>query len=958
MAAMALSAAAFAPAASAAVLNVTFAGSGTGSVVSNPTGIGCSNEPGTTRTACTHDFGFFLGTGTLTATGGDGAAFLSWSGDAGGTCTGATNPCTTGLLYFGNFTATATFAPKPNLPTVVTGAASDVAFPSATVAGSVNPNSDDFAIRDCHFEYGLTTDYGDNAACRPDTIGTGTSPVAVSASIGVLEPGKTYHYRLVASNGGGESQGEDRTFTSAAAPGDDCPNAAIRAQQGALAQRLPNCGAYELVSPPFTAGQGAPASAGTADGNTAMIYSVGGFAGTENLPDIGTRYVASRTESGWKTSAISPPASDFPFIGTYGALDWTRDGSRSLWFVTLKADAGTDKFAPIVRDPDGTFHIAGPTQDDISSGIPVLPVATSADLRTVVQGTLTRPPLTDGTTDTRPTELKSVYVSTRAPDGQLSVRQLAYRAGATMFPTCGATLGGPTDAGSNRTVRNAISSDGTKLFFSATCGDVEARRVWAKVGDDEPVDLSASQCPDTCGAASSANFRGASRDGSRVYFTTEQQLLPEDQDTSDRNDIYEYDFNATGQRLRLVTGGSDAAGAAVDQGGLFRVSDDGAYVYFGARGRALAGPNSRGVSPQAGGDNVYVYHRPAGQADGTTTFIGAREAFSIYSPQISSTGRFLLLPSTADMTDERLAGDAYPELYRYDAQEDELLRVWTTDTAHNGAARVDGPQVAAVPDSDGNVPSAGMQQQTAWNPALQMSDDGSLVGFTTAEPLSPDDHNTRTDAYLWQADTGRIILLTDGTSKPGNRVNGSQFNGMTPSGDSLFVLSASPLLKGHTNGQNAGYVIRKDGGFPDQALPPDPCAGDVCQGPPAPPPPAVPVVGSVDFTGPGNAPSTSVSVAKAKAVVGSAAKIKVTVPESGRLSVSGASVRKAGKSADKAQTVTVTVSLTANGKKTLKKKQRLVVKARVAFRSATGASAATSVTITFKQPKANKKGGR
>jgi hypothetical protein len=82
------------------------------------------------------------------------------------------------------------------------------------------------------------------------------------------------------------------------------------------------------------------------------------------------------------------------------------------------------------------------------------------------------------------------------------------------------------------------------------------------------------------------------------------------------------------------------------------------------------------------------------------------------------------------------------------------------------------------------------------------------------------------------------------------------------------------------------------------------------------------------------------------------------VPEAGRLSVSGTSVRKVGKSAGKAQTVTVTVALTAKAKKTLKKKRRLVVKARVAFRSATGASATANVSITFKQPKANKKGGR
>jgi hypothetical protein len=949
-----------ASAASAGVLDVTLAGPGTGTVTSSPSGIDCSNVPGSTQTACSHDYGFLLNTGTLTATPGEGSAFVSWSGTGGGTCTGATNPCVTGILLL-SMSVTATFGPKPDPPAVTVGVPSDVEFPSARVNGTVNPGTDDFAVSECYFEYGLTTDYGEKAVCNPKSIGAGTSPVAVSASIGVLDSNKTYHYRLVAKNGGGTRFGEDQTFISGAAPADDCPNAEIRAQQGGLAQRLPNCGAYELVSPPFTAGQSASASVGTADGNQAMLTSVGGFAGTENLPDLGMQYSITRTDSGWKTSAIAPPASEFPFIGTYAALDWTRDGSRSLWFVNVKADEGTGRFTPIVRDPDGSFHAAGPVQEDVGTGEPVLPVATSEDLLTVVQRTFTRALLTDGTTDSRTSSQRSVYVSTRGPDGQLSVRQVAYRAGATMFPSCGVEIGGVSSVGGSFAAQNAVSSDGSRIIFTSDglggCGAPAVRRVWAKIGDEDPIDLSASQCPETCGPEQTATFRGASRDGSRVYFVTEQRLLPEDQDTSNQSDLYEYDFNAVGQELRLVTGGSDPAGAGVGPYDLLRASSDGAYVYFVATGRALTGANARGVSPLPGQNNLYVYHRAADQASGATTFIGALGSSYGLNPQVSSTGRFLLIQTTADLTGERVAGDGHDDIYRYDAQDDELLRVWTNDPAHNGAARVAGASASTGEGATTRVPSGGMQRYAGWSPGLQVSDNGSMVGFTTKEPLSPDDRNAATDAYLWQADTGRMTMLTDGTSKPSNQFNGSSFSGMTPSGDSMFVKSATPLLKGHTSGQNAAYVIRRNGGFPGQALPPEPCTGEACQGSPI-TPPAVPPVGSVDFSGPGNAPATSVSVSKLKAVVGSAAKLKVRVPAAGRVSVTGASVRKTDKSAGKAQVVTVRVALSAKAKRTLRKRKRLSVRVRVAFESRAGGSASKTVTVVFKQPKAKKKGGR
>lgn len=103
-------------------------------------------------------------------------------------------------------------------PTVTTGAASGVTQTAATVAGSVNPNG--FATT-CRFEYGTSASYGSSIDCAA-APGSGSSAVAASAALAGLSPGTTYHFRIVATNGGGTSNGADATFTTAAAEQRTC----------------------------------------------------------------------------------------------------------------------------------------------------------------------------------------------------------------------------------------------------------------------------------------------------------------------------------------------------------------------------------------------------------------------------------------------------------------------------------------------------------------------------------------------------------------------------------------------------------------------------------------------------------------------------------------------------------------------------------------------------------------
>jgi hypothetical protein len=99
-------------------------------------------------------------------------------------------------------------------PTAITGPVTTYGPTTATVTGTVNPNGD---ATTWHFEYGKTTTYGTNTAAT--SAGSGTANSNVSSPLTGLSPGTTYHYRLVATNAGGTTQGADGLFTTSAAPG-------------------------------------------------------------------------------------------------------------------------------------------------------------------------------------------------------------------------------------------------------------------------------------------------------------------------------------------------------------------------------------------------------------------------------------------------------------------------------------------------------------------------------------------------------------------------------------------------------------------------------------------------------------------------------------------------------------------------------------------------------------------
>jgi phosphodiesterase/alkaline phosphatase D-like protein len=98
-------------------------------------------------------------------------------------------------------------------PTATTGPTTDVGSSTATVTGTVDPGGQSTTW---HVEYGTSTSYGSSTATA--SAGSGSAAVDVSADLTGLNPGATYHYRIVATNGSGTSHGDDAVFTTLVPP--------------------------------------------------------------------------------------------------------------------------------------------------------------------------------------------------------------------------------------------------------------------------------------------------------------------------------------------------------------------------------------------------------------------------------------------------------------------------------------------------------------------------------------------------------------------------------------------------------------------------------------------------------------------------------------------------------------------------------------------------------------------
>ena len=99
-------------------------------------------------------------------------------------------------------------------PALATGGASSLTQTSATLHATVNPNGG--RIEECKFEYGTSSSYGSSVPCAFLPPG-GRTTVEVSGSLGGLQAGTSYDYRILARNLAGTSSGTGQSLTTEAA---------------------------------------------------------------------------------------------------------------------------------------------------------------------------------------------------------------------------------------------------------------------------------------------------------------------------------------------------------------------------------------------------------------------------------------------------------------------------------------------------------------------------------------------------------------------------------------------------------------------------------------------------------------------------------------------------------------------------------------------------------------------
>jgi hypothetical protein len=658
------------------------------------------------------------------------------------------------------------------------------------LAGVVNPNHSE--ITSCEFKWGPSSaGYAFGAPCSP-TPGAGNKPVSVEAHLTGLEPGVHYHADLVVnSDAFGEDHSGDFEFIPTRAAKEPCPNEQLREETDSLG--LPECRAYETWVPSYT--EGFPVGPQTYSDDGAIAFeSAGAFAGNE-LGVLANEYVATRTPSGWSTTSPDPPAATYSTRINPAVEGLSSDLRSSLWISRRnEAPADTDRFNYYLRGPDGSLTRVGPGEvpglPDVSPLQVPYTQSTSADLSHIL--------FSHGSnfgTD-NPALYEFVGIGNAGPAHPVSV------------DNDGHELPGPCPVGialGNRAIPE-MSADGRVIVFGSSCTPDEevVGELWARVGGSASVAVSGSECTRTsgepggaCNAPTTATYAGMSGDGSRVYFTSIQQLVNGDTDRT--NDLYECEIPSgqpapagTANPCASLTEVSGTARGANVQN-VVSISEDGSHVYFVARAVLATNLGIDGAAPAAGDENLYVWEKDTAHPVGRMTFVTSLEA-GISRAQSTTDGRYLIFDTAARLLESDT--DGATDVYRYDAQTGVLLRlsINSNGTGGNGLG------------FDAEIPFLGHLSAGMHVHPTAMSADAGTVIFETAEALSPADTNTGADVYEWHE--GQVSLIGSGGAI-----------GITPSGRDIFFGSRDARIGG-------GFATGTQA----------PCSGETCQPPGAGPP--------------------------------------------------------------------------------------------------------------------------
>jgi len=737
---------------------------------------------------------------------------------------------------------------------------------SAVLAAKVNPRKGNTTYR---FEWGPDTSYGDDTTAELVVPASNDFEI-VTAPISGLTPGTEYHFRVVAENTetSVSTIGEDHAFTTlepVPAP-QACGNEELRVENDST--RLPDCRAYEMVSPVEKEGSEAIAgsSAGgvnesraAASGNAVSYLTYLPFAGAESAPLV-SRYRSVRSATGWATESVQPPfelgervGMDVPFFEFdeeltkgvllgYGALN---PGDPAARFNLYLADFDNHTYE-LMSTPGVPLEPTGA----LSTEIPQFIAADKSFTHFIFGSPMRLTADSPSEFATYPDNLYEYHqgdltylARTPDPDGAGPETEEPF-AGGGYIPAGGDHVGGTAGAGKIfyfNVAPNFISRDASKLFFSllpTACGGApNCISVFLRDGG-VVTEIAGTQrtVPDPDGSKMKI-FQGASADGDIAFFTSEEKLtdgpLPERLDDGlSREILYRYDV-ASGDLEDITT--ADPRGASVL--GVIAVNDAGTRLYFAAQG-ALAPGAVRGRP------NLYFWEEgvgtklvatlgansPCGNGDETIWTEWKLGSCFGRDSRVSSDLSKLVIASTEQLTGYDTNGTR--QIYLYDVEAGDGSGSLACVSCNR---RVQG--------SSAGTTLWGVRRGGSYHPAWLtrlLSDDAKQIVFESDEALVTTDTNGLTDVYRWR--DGRVALLSTGRSgRP------SYLAELSASGDDVFIATTENLGEGDKDGVYDVYDVRVGGGFP-RSIPAPACEGDSCLAPPN--IPNDPTPGSASHSGP------------------------------------------------------------------------------------------------------------
>ncbi len=756
------------------------------------------------------------------------------------------------------------FGPPSALPPSIDGAsAKNLTGTSAELTAQIDPGGLSASYR---FEYGTDTGYGTSVPIPDGQVGNGFGDVTVARGIEGLSPGVTYHWRVVATGVGGTNTGVDHTF--------------VFDETG---EGLPDGRAYEMVTP----SQKNAALVGMVfkgfkpivaeDGSRVLMDSIQCFGNVESCTGsrqtVGEPYLFSRTPTGWVATALAPPATRFAASSSWSASVET---DMALFSMPTPPALEDDFY---VRTPAGEFVDLGPATPPALGPVGLAPFDAGAMAATSDFSHFVFQAHTPWVSEEagKHYQLYELLNSGR-PMTPIPVAVNGGPGSTSLISLCGTSFNGNTSGN----VPGTMSTDGEKIYFTAAACeaasnggvDVPANTLYLRIGQARPIKVS-EPSPTACKTVAcqssppqDALFAGASNDGTKAFFLSNQRLTDS---AGEEGNLYEYDLAKAekGEDPLIDVSVGAAAGEAPAVQGVVALSTDGSHVYFVARGKLTSAPNGQGATAASGAYNLYVFARQAGQAEGRIAFIAQlpetdAELWNTNedsgTANVTPDGRYLVFESHRDLTPDDNRRDEAVQIFRYDAQTGELIRISIGERGFNDNGNAGAGDAHIVPAYEGRNHAGPARSDPT------MSDDGAFVFFESPIALTPHavdnvqigSHGSEPvyaqNVYEWHE--GHVRLISDGKDTAELAVESAvKLIGSDTTGQNVFFRTADALLPQDTDTQIDYYDARictaTDPCIAPAGPPPPPCLGEVCHGAPA----ATlgePTGGSETLNGPGN----------------------------------------------------------------------------------------------------------